>query len=55
MSTNMFSTELRTFDTADKVMGFASNIRCVLDKVPGLGNLLEIPFTIMEKYRSVKT
>ena len=55
MSTGMFETSLRTFNKTDKAMKYVSLGKCILQKIPVLGSLLEIPFQIMEEYRGIKT
>ena len=55
MSTGMFETSVRTFNKTDKALKYVSLGKCIFEKIPVLGSLLELPFKIIDEYRGIKT
>ena len=51
-STGFFAEENREFSSADSIIGAVSKVQSVASNIPVIGDLLSIPFDIMNFYQS---
>jgi len=55
LSTGFFTQEARTFSDSDAIIETITKAQPVFDKIPVLGDLLGIPFEILNTYKQIKT
>ena len=55
LSAGFFTQENRSFSDSDNVLEMVTKVQPIFEKIPVLGDLMSIPFQLMDTCRQVKT